>query len=252
MLQIRLFYDNFTEEDIAGMFSLWHFVFIIFFIASLSIALFASKSITREQSKKILWRSAIVVSLAEIIKISMRIAKGGGVDSWIPLYYCSLFLYAIWMTKSKWQWLSRMGYAYITMGGILAACLFTLYPSTSLAIYPAFHPASIHSFLYHLLMAYVGITVLTKKLFIPKARDSILYGAFVLAACVIGYFINELFGSNCMFLHHAFKLPVLDDLLTFSHPLYMLVVGLAQGALMYWVNYGLYVFFKKRSENKRQ
>ena len=250
-LAIRFFYDNFTSEDVAGMFSLWHFIFLLIFIGLLTVALFCCRRITDQQTQKILWWSAIVVTVVEIVKITLRIAKGDGTDSWIPLYYCSLFLYAVWMTRSKREWLSRMGYSYVTMGGILAACLFTLYPSTSLAIYPALHPASLHSLLYHWLMAFVGILVLWKKQFTPKARDALLYFVFVFTACVFGYFINEWVHSNCMFLHHAFKLPVLDDLLRYSHAAYMLVVVLAQAVGMYWLNFGVYILFQKRKEKKQ-
>lgn len=250
ILVIRLFYDNFTSEDIAGMFSLWHVIFLLTFISLLVVALFCCRHTTDNQVQKILWWSAIIVTAVEVVKIALRIAKGGGTDTWIPLYYCSLFLYAIWMARSKKEWLSRMGYSYITMGGILAACLFTLYPSTSLAIYPALHPASLHSLLYHWLMTFVGILILWKKQFVPKARDALLYFVFVLTACIVGYFINEWVHSNCMFLHHAFNLPVLGDLLQYSHTAYMLVVVLAQAVGMYWLNFGLYIIFKKCKEKK--
>lgn len=249
ILAIKFFYNNFTPEDVAGMFSLWHFAFILIFIALIAAALFCCRHITGEKVQKILWWSAASVTAVEIVKIVLRIKKGGGPDTWIPLYFCSLFLYAVWMTRSKSEWLSRMGYSYITMGGILASCLFTLYPSTSLAIYPALHPASIHSLLYHCLMAFVGILVLWKKQFVPKAKDATLYFIFVLLACILGYFINEWVGSNCMFLHNAYKLPVLDWLLQYSHISYMLVVVLAQAVGMYWLNFGLYTLFK---ENKKR
>ncbi len=252
LLAIRLFYDNFTAEDVAGMFSLWHFIFLLIFIGLLAGALFCCKHIKDRQVQKILRWSAIIVTVVEAVKIALRIAKDGGTDTWIPLYYCSLFLYAIWMTGSRKEWLSRMGYSYITMGGILAACLFTLYPSTSLAIYPALHPASLHSLLYHWLMAFVGVLILWKKQFVPKARDALLYFIFVLSACIVGYFVNEWVHSNCMFLHHAFKLPVLDDLLQYSHTMYMLVVSFVQAVGMYWLNFGLYILVKKRKEKKKR
>lgn len=232
------------------MFSLWHLIFILIFIGLLVAALYFCRNISADRVQKILWWTATVVTATEILKITLRIAKGGGTDTWIPLYYCSLFLYAIWMTRSKIAWLSRAGYSFITMGGILAACLFTLYPSTSLAIYPALHPASLHSLLYHWVMAFVGILILWKKLFVPNARDSLAYSVFVFAACVLGYFINEWVHSNCMFLHYAFKLPLLDDLLQRSHVAYMIVVTLAQAVGMYWLNFGLFTLFKKSKEKK--
>ena len=154
------------------------------------------------------------------------------------------------MTKSKSENVNRTGYSYITMGGIMASCLYVLYPSTSLALYPAWHPASIHSLLYHFVMAFIGILILWKGLYIPNRKDSILYGIYVFIACLIGYFINELTGSNCMFLHNAFKLPILDDLLVYSHGLYILLVVLAQAVGMFWLNYGIYNLIKKAKGSK--
>lgn len=246
-----MFYDNFTEDEIAGLFSVWHFAFIIIFAILVAAALFLCRNVNKKQAESIVLWVAVSVSVSEILKISLRVAKGGGIDSWIPLYYCSLFLYAVWMAKSRIVWLSRMGYSYITMGGVMAAFLFTLYPSTSLAIFPAWHPASIHSLLYHAVMAFVGILALWKGLFTPEKKDSMLYGAYLLLACFIGYFINEKTGSNCMFLHNAFKLPVLDDILNYSHALYMLVIGLAQAAGMFWANFAVYTLILKRKETKK-
>lgn len=246
MLAIKFFYDNYTQEQIPGIFSWEHFLFIGIFIALVAAGLYLCRGLTEKQTEKLLFWVAVVVSAVEILKITLRVAKGGGTDSWIPLYYCSLFIYAIWMSRSKAEWLSRMGYAYITMGGILAATLFTLYPSTSLAMLPAWHPGSIHSLLYHTTMAFVGLLVLIKKLYAPKAKDAILYGVFILLACVVGYFINEWADSNCMFLHNAFNLPLLGDLLVYSHALYMLVVGVAQASLMFWANFGIYKLFMRK------
>ncbi len=245
MLVIRFFYDNYKESQIPGIFSWEHFLFIGIFILLVGAGLYLCRGITEKQMKKLLFWIAVAVSVAEAVKITLRVVKGWEADTWVPLYYCSLFLYASWMCRSRVEWLSRMGYAYITMGGILAACLFTLYPSTSLALYPAWHPSSLHSLFYHAVMAFVGLLVLTKKFYVPRAKDAILYGAFILTACVFGYFINEWVGSNCMFLHDAFKLPLLGDLLIYSHPLYILVVVLAQASGMFWANFGLYKLFAK-------
>lgn len=250
MLAIQFFYDNFTSEDVAGMFTFWHLLYLIVFAGLVLLGLWLCKSLQDKKIQKIITWSAIIVTIVEVIKITLRIAKGGGTDTWIPLYYCSLFIYAIWMTRSKKEWLSRMGYAYITMGGILAAILFTLYPSTSLAIYPALHPASIHSLLYHSLMAFVGILVLWKKQYEPKKKDALFYFIFILIACVIGYFVNEWVHSNCMFLHNAFKLPILDDLLKRSHTAYMVVVVLAQSVVMFWLNYGIFNLVKKNKKKE--
>ena len=250
MLAIRFFYDNFTQDDVPGMFSGWHFLFIAIFAVIVAFAVFVARRLSKKQVQTLLFWIAVSVTAAEIVKIALRVAAGRGPDDWMPLFYCSLFLYAIWMTRSKVQWIARTGFAYITMGGILAAALFTLYPSTSLALYPAWHPASIHSLLYHATMAFTGIVVLKTGAFVPNAKDSLLYGGFILAACFIAYFINEAWQCNCMFLHHAFMLPIVSDLLEYSHALYILVVVFAQAVAMFWANYGVYKIIKRKKEGK--
>ena len=184
----------------------------------------------------------------EFIKIGLRVYKNQWLDSWVPLYYCSLFIFAIWASLSRWQPLARMGYSFITMGGIAAAVFFTLYPSTSLAIFPIWHPSSIHSFLYHLIMFCTGILFLMKKLYVPKKSDAVLYFVFILIACIPSLILNENYGTNCMFLNHAFQLPILDPIINYSKKLYIAVVFLAQASLMFWGNYLLYLGLPKLTQ----
>ena len=130
-------------------------------------------------------------------------------------------------------------------GGAMAAFCFTAYPSTSLAIFPLWHPATWHSFFYHFVMCYAGILFLWKKRYVPKVADALGYFIFITVACVIAYFLNENLGTNCMFLRHAFRLPFLDGILAASKWLYMAVGWLAQAVAMFWVNFGLYKLFEK-------
>ena len=101
-------------------------------------------------------------------------------------------------------------------------------------------------------MAFVGMLVLIKKRYTPRLRDAWLYGAFVVLACVIGFFINERFGSNCMFLHNAFGLPILDPILKNAYPVYVLLVVFGQASVMFFVNFGLYTLIKNIKESKNR
>ena len=56
-----------------------------------------------------------------------------------------------------------------------------------------------------------------------------------------------------MFLHDAFGLPFLSDILKNSHLAYMAIVSLAQSVGMYWLNYGAYrlvLFLKNKKAEK--
>ncbi|MBQ8375135.1 MAG: YwaF family protein [Clostridia bacterium] len=254
LLATKFFYDHFTADEICGMYTVGHFCSMAAFAVLLVAALWCSRKLTERQLDKLHWIIAIATVCLEAVKITLRVIKGQGADDWMPLYYCSLFMFAIWAAKSKNTVLQRTGYAYITMGGVLAALAFTVYPSTSLALFPIWHPSSFHSFIYHWTMCYTGLLFLLKKRYTPTVKDSIFYTAFILLACIPSYFLNEWLGTNCMFLHYAFKLPVLDQLLAFSHPLYMAVVILAQAVGMYWLNFGLYrlaVCLKNNKEKRK-
>lgn len=236
----KFFYDNFTESDVCGMFTAGHFISVILFFSIAAALLHFSRRLDEKGTRRVRLAVAILVTLMEIVKISLRIYKDQWYDSWVPLYYCSLFIFAIWLSFVPCRFLSRTGYAFITMGGILVSVFFTFYPSTSLAIFPIWHPAAIHSFVYHLIMFYTGVLVLMKREFVPEAKDSVGYFVFIFLACLPSLLLNLRLGTNCMFLNHAFKLPILEPIINYSKPLYIAVVFIAQGVLMFWFNYMLY------------
>lgn len=231
-----------------GMFNIWHYLTIVLFFLCLWCLLHLSRNMTAEQVKKCHIFIAIGVTILEVIKISSRIRKGYGPDSWVPLYYCSLFIFSIWLSLCRWEPASRAGYAFITMGGILAAVGFTLYPSTSLGMYPLLHLSTLHSFLYHLIMCYMGILLLKKDCYRPQKRDSLYYFLFVLSACIAALFLNDAIGTNCMFLSHPFGLPMLQPIRDHCHILYILIAILGQSVALFWLHYGLYQLFQRKVE----
>ena len=235
-----------------GMFNFWHYLTIALFALCLAGLLRLSKGLTPRQARTVHAVIAVGVSLLEVIKIASRIRKGYGPDSWVPLYYCSLFLFAVWFGFSNWQPLQRAGYAYMTMGGILAAFGFTLYPSTSLGMYPLLHPATLHSFVYHLIMCYTGILLLWKKAYTPQKRDGLYYFLFVFTACVAAALLNARLGTNCMFLAHPFGLPLLQPLRDFSHGVYMLAAGGGQAVAVFWLDFGVYSLIRKKKEERKR
>ncbi len=231
-----------------GMFNFWHLLVAVLFFGCLAGMLRLSRGMPSARVRRIQLAVAVLVTVLEVIKISVRVSRGQPPDSWMPLYYCSLFLFAIWLSLCRWEPLRRMGCAYMTMGGILASICFTIYPSTSLAISPLLSTAVLHSFLYHLLMCYTGLLILKTGVYRPRKRDAWHYFLIVFTACVLAVFVNWKLGTNCMFLRHPFGLPVLQPLLERSRPLYMALVSAAQSVLMFWVNYWLYAWAQKRKE----
>ncbi len=239
------FYDNFTPEQVCGIFTPLHFMVIVAFILSFALVMVLSRKLTSEKSKKLIFILAIMVLALEIIKITLRIIKNDILDAFIPLYFCSLFLFAVWFIFCKNKKLQMVGYSYLVFGGIFASLAFIIYPSTSLMIQPLWHLGSIHSIIYHFIMLYAGVLVLSKKLYTPKASDFWYYFAFVSCACLLALAINLNFGTNMMFLDNPFGLGFLQAIKDTSQALYIILAWLAQAVGLYWINFGIYKLITK-------
>ncbi len=238
-------FDRLFVQD-CGLYNGLHFMTIGLFGVLMVVLVICSRKMTPKGADRMIFWLGLLATVLEIIKIGRRMYLGKGPDTWIPLYFCSLFIFCVWLVRFPNRFLQRMGYAFMTMGGFLASILFTFYPSTSLAIYPLICFDSIHSFLYHLIMCYCGALALWKGLYRPEKRDWLAYFVFIMTACVLGVFCNYKLGSNCMFLRHPFGLPVLQPIMEFSKPLYMAIVAFAQGFIMFWVNFGLFTLAHRR------
>jgi uncharacterized membrane protein YwaF len=101
-------------------------------------------------------------------------------------------------------------------------------------------------------MYYLGLLVLWKGLYVPRAAHATHYGVFIFTACFAAYFFNEWLGCNCMFLHSAFGLPFLEDILRANHAVYILMVSLAQGVALYWFSFGIYCLIKKKGAKRHE
>lgn len=240
-----MFYDNFTEDQICGMFSATHIIAAIGLIILLILAVYFSRKMSFKTSKIIVFAICIAVILMEIIKISIRIYKGQGGDSWIPLYFCSIFLYASVLIQFKPKILQDIGWSFIVFGGIVASIGFIIMPSTSLALYPIWHPASIHSLIYHWLMAYTGFIGIFNGLYKPKPSHFIYYFFFTGLISIISVIVNSELGTNMMFLDNPFGISWLQPLKSYSSTLYALLAYFAQCIALYWISYAIYIIYLK-------
>ena len=142
----------------------------------------------------------------EIIRIIYTIKQNSleAVNTYLPLYYCSMLLYAGILSSFGKNKLKRIGDVFLATGSIIGGLVFIIYPSTSLPMYPAFHILSIHSFLFHGIMIYLGILI-NKTRYIELKKDDIKYFAILVGImCLIALIINEIFDGNLMFISNNF------------------------------------------------
>ena len=244
-----MFYDNFTREQICGVFTPPHFIAIAVYYALVAVAVIFSRKLNVRRTEQTVFWIAVAVTVMEIIKIAIRLYKGERGDAWIPLYFSSLFMYAIWLSLVNNKILQTTGRVFLAYGCTVAGTFFVLYPSTSLLLFPIWHPASLHSLIYHWLMLYVGILTLTKR-YRPKAIHFVHYFVFVAVFSSAAATVNRFLDTNLMFLSNPFGFSFLEKIVAFSPLLYALIAFSAQGVVLFWAAYGLSIpFYKRKNKN---
>ena len=146
-----MFFSKPGEYEPCGLFSVGHFILLVLSLSIVGIALYNTKNISKEKVKEIIKKSTIVLWILEIIKIIFNFAIGNWVNpnNYIPLYYCSIILYAGLLSGWGKGVLKKVGDVFISTGAIIGGLFFLFCPNTSLPAYPMFHFISLQSFIFH-------------------------------------------------------------------------------------------------------
>ena len=235
------------EYEPCGLFTIDHFKLIIITIIGIIIALKKTANKTKEEVKQIIKRCTIVIWILEAIKIAFKIKTGGirNINNYVPLYYCSLLLYAgalASFSKGKFQ---RTGDVFLAVGGIAGGLIFIIMPTTSLPTYPMFHIVSLYSFLFHGIMLYLGILVNVTNYITLQASDIKYYASLVGIVCVLAYIMNSIFDSNLMFISKNFPGTPIEKIYRVTGPFFTIVISIAQMTLPFYTIYGLKSIYKK-------
>lgn len=226
--------------EAVGIFSRTHFFVMAICFVLVFLFVYLNKDITKQKYMIQLKVFSVVLTALELVKIIWNLYLGyKRVDAWLPLYFCSIFIYALWFTWSKNERVSSLGLSYIAIAGASCGSVFLICPSTSFATYPIFHFQCLYSMFYHSIMVYAGIMIyVSKSVEISRKiiKDYFMYCAiFMLIALVV----NVNWNGNMMFLMNPSVIPVpmLHDIAKVSLPLYTVAIVLAHLALGYIVYY---------------
>ena len=154
-----MFFAKPGEYKACGIFTTGHFILMIITIISVLIAL--KNTIKQKETKQIIKKCTIFVWICEVIIIAFKIAINGtnNLNEYVPLYYCSMLLYSGVLSSFGKGKLKRIGDVFLATGGIIGGIVFIFFPTTSLPTYPMFHLVSIHSFIFHGIMLYLGLLI---------------------------------------------------------------------------------------------
>ena len=233
------------EQEPCGIFTIGHFILMAITIIGVIIAL--KLTANKKDIKKIVKNCTIFVWMCEIVIIAFKIYATGTNDlnQYVPLYYCSLLLYTGGLSSFTKGKLKRAGDVFLATGAIAGGLIFILFPSTSLLTYPMLHLVSIHSFIFHGIMLYLGILVNVTQYVKLEKRDIIYYSSLVGIICVIAYIVNTIFGSNLMFISNNFPGTFIEIIYNSTEKLFTPIMILAQMYLPFYVIYGVIKLIRK-------
>lgn len=227
------------KYNACGLFTIGHFILMLCSIIGIRFGLKFTYLKSKESVHKIIKNLAIVLLVLEILRIAYSLTQYDLIDvnRYLPLYYCSLLLFSLFLSGYAKGKLKRLGDVFIATGAIVGGSVFLILPTTSLPTYPAFHFVSIHSFLYHSVMIYIGILVnITNYVTITK-KDIIYYASLVGLICLVALGVNSVFDSNLMFISENFPGTPIEYLYNFLNNkfLFSFIMILAQITLPFYI-----------------
>lgn len=234
-----MLFANPEKYEPCGIFTTSHLILTIITILGIIIALKKTVNKTEEEVKRIIKVCTIGLWIFEIIIIvfKLRIGSVRNVGNYLPLYYCSLLLYAGLLSLFAKGKLKRVGDVFLAVGGIIGGVIFILYPSTSLPSYPMLHIVSLHSFLFHGIMIYLGILINVTHYIELEASDIKYYALLVGTMCILAYIINRIFDSNLMFISKNFQGMPIEILYKLTGPFFTIVSSMGQMTLPFYIVY---------------
>ena len=236
-----MFFARPNEYEACGIFNVKHFILIILTIAGISVALKKTIKKSKEEVKKIIEKLTIVIWILEILRIIFNLGIGNlkNVNEYLPLYYCSLLLYAGLMSSFGKGKIKRIGDVFLSTGGIIGGIVFIILPTTSLPTYPMMHFLSLHSFFYHGVMVYLGLLMNFTNYINLELKDIWYFAELVGGICAISLVINHIFDSNLMFISKDFPGTPITILYHLTGKLFTPIMIISQMTLPFVLVYGL-------------
>ena len=201
-----MFLSKPDESNSCGIFTLGHFILIILTTISIITALIKTKNKSKDDVSRIIKNMTIIIWILEVFRIGFNLYIGEihNVNSYMPLYYCSLLLYAGAMSSFGKGKIKRAGDVFLATGGIIGGIIFIILPTTSLPSYPMLHFLSIHSFFFHGTMVYLGLLINITHYIKLEWKDIGYFASLVGILCIVALVINNICDSNLMFISKDF------------------------------------------------
>lgn len=244
-----MFFAKAGKYEACGIFSAGHLILILITLSCVFVSLKKTIHKNKDEILKIIRILTTAVWILEVLKISFNLQyfRIYDVKEWIPLYYCSIMIYAGFLSSFTKGGFKRAGDVFLATGGLVGGIVFIILPTTSLPTYPAFHFISMHSFFFHGTMIYLTILI-NKTHYIDLEKKDILYfAALVGCVCLAALYVNIRFDSNLMFISKNFPHTPIEPIYKITGPLFTPLMIIGQMTVPFYVVYAIIKLSKKET-----
>ncbi len=243
-----MFFEMTDKLVPCGIYSWEHFLLLGLTLTCVFFAVKFSAGKNAKEVRTTIKRVIVFLWFLEIVKIVLTVQSYGWyeVNKYIPLYFCSLILYAGLLSGFAKGKMRRIGDVFLSTGAIVAGLIFLLYPLTSLPNYPLFHFISLHSFVLHGLMLYLGLLIHATKYIELKKEDIKYYASLILTISAVAYVFNHYTGGNLMFISQNFPGTFIEPIYNCTGLFFPIVMITVQAVLPFYVVYTIVQIYKNK------
>lgn len=189
------------------MFTPLHFAFSAVLIALIAVLVFLLRRMGERKLKimfTVLWAFLVV---AETVKIVWESTAGSTVRfEWgglLPLYPCSIYMYAMPIAIWGKGVLRRAGCGYVCTLGLIGGAINFVYPANVLVNYSCISFAGLHTFVYHGVMVFTAAIMLASGYHsykgVTRLHELVTPAIPALAVSIPANIVNFTIGSDYMF-----------------------------------------------------
>lgn len=239
-----MFFAPRNKETALGMYSTLYFVALAVCIVLIIIVLIISRKMNKKQVHNTISIIGVFLWITEIIKmIFTGVTYGINKVDFIPLYFCSMFMYACVLVMFKNKNLKNTGLSFMFFGGIIGAIVFFCYPDACVPNYPLFHYMTLRTFIYHSLMIYTGFLIVLTGFYKPDIKHFLHYSIALVITFFCAYIINRIFDKNLMYIMKPLKFSISQNVYDLCPNLYPFIVGVVEIVCPFWMSYFIYWIF---------
>ncbi len=224
-----MFFAPRDKETALGMYSPLYFITLSICIVITIICLFLSRNLKHKTVNKTINIIGVFLWISEFIKmIFVGVTYGIDEVEFLPLYFCSMFMYACILQNFKNNHLKIAGLSFMFYGGIVGAIAFFCYPNACIPNYPLFHYMTLRTFIYHSIMIYVGILIVITRYYSPNLKHFKNYGIFLGITFILAYIMNIIYETDLMYISKPLNIEFVKNIYQLIPQLYPFVVALIQ------------------------